>query len=85
LFRKKLSAHRKDNLGENPTKAVRGTSRNFPTESRLMSESMVCPKLSAGVCEILKEPCEKSYEYKMGIKACSVLKEKKTTKKEREK
>ena len=43
-----------------------------------MSESMVCPKLSAGVCEILKEPCEKPYEYKMGIKTCSVLKAKKT-------
>ncbi len=37
---------------------------------------MVCPKLSAGVCEVLKEPCEKPYELKMGMKVCPVLKAK---------
>ncbi|MEM2175380.1 MAG: hypothetical protein QXI58_07160 [Candidatus Micrarchaeia archaeon] len=35
---------------------------------------MVCEKLSAGICEILKEYCEKPYELKMGIKLCPVLK-----------
>jgi hypothetical protein len=36
---------------------------------------LVCPKISAGFCEVLKTPCEKPYEYKMGIKTCPVLKQ----------